>query len=52
MANKLRQLFDYREVVQRLVILEDCMGNILGCEELSIPIFEMGARMVARFDRS
>ena len=51
-ANTLRQLFDYPEVVQRLVILEDCMGNILGCEDLAIPIYEKAARMGARFETS
>lgn len=48
----MRQLFDYPEVVQRLVILEDCMGNILGCEDLAIPIYEKAARMGARFETS
>ena len=51
-ANTLRQLFDYPEVVQRLVILEDCMGNISGCEDLAIPIYEKAARMGARFETS
>ena len=48
-ANTLRQLFDYPEVVRRLVILEDCMSNISGCEDLAIPIYEKAARMGARF---
>ena len=41
-ANTLRQLFDYPEIVRRLVILEDCMSNISGCEDLAIPINEKG----------
>ena len=51
-ANTLRQLFDYPEVVRRLVILEDCMSNISGCEDLAIPIYEKAARMGARFETS
>lgn len=48
-ANTLRQMFDYPEIIRRLVILEDCMSNISGCEDLAIPIYEKAACMGARF---
>lgn len=51
-ANTLKQMFDYPEIVRRLVILEDCMSDIPGCEDLAIPIYEKAARMGARFEKS
>ena len=48
-ANTLKQMFDYPEIIRRLVILEDCMSNISGCEDLAIPIYEKAACMGARF---
>ena len=48
-ANTLKQMFDYPEIIRRLVILEDCMSNISGCEDLAISIYEKAACMGARF---
>ena len=48
-ANTLKQMFDYPEIIRRLVILEDCMSNISGCEDLAISIYEKAACMCARF---
>ena len=42
-------MFDYPEIIRRLVILEDCMSNISGCEDLAISIYEKAACMGARF---
>lgn len=51
-ANTLKQLFDYPNIVRKLVILEDCTSNIQGCEDLAIPIYEKATRMGARFVKS
>ena len=48
-ANTLKQMFDYPEIIRRLVILEDCMSNISGCEDLASSIYEKAACMGARF---
>lgn len=51
-ANTLKQLFDFPEIIRRMVILEDCMSNIPGCEELAVPIYGTAARLGARFVKS
>lgn len=38
-ANTIRQLFDYPELVGKLQILNDCMSNVPGFEQLAEPIF-------------
>ena len=51
-ANTLKQLFDFPEIVRKLVIIEDCMSDIPGCERLSVPIYGKAARLGARFVKS
>lgn len=51
-ANTLKQLFDFPEIIRKMVILEDCMSNIPGCEELALPIYEKAAHLGARFAKS
>ncbi|MCC8174268.1 MAG: isochorismatase family protein [Odoribacter sp.] len=51
-ANTLKQLFDFPEIVSKLVLLEDCMSNILGCDKDALPIYERAKTMGAQFTTS
>ena len=46
-ANTIRQLFDYPEIIKKLAILEDCMSHVPGFETLAAPIFEQAYNMGA-----
>jgi nicotinamidase-related amidase len=53
-ANTIRQLFDFPEIVRNLVILNNCMSNVPNCDLLAKPIFdnavEMGAKLIDTTD--
>ena len=53
-ANTIRQLFDFPEIVRNLVILNNCMSNVPNCELLAKPIFDkvldMGASLMDTTD--
>ena len=51
-ASTLKQLLDYPDIVRKIMILEDCMSNIPGYEDLPISIYEKAARLGARFVKS
>lgn len=48
-ANTIKQLFDYPELIARMIILEDCMSNVTGFESLANPIYEKAKNMGAAF---
>lgn len=48
-ATSVKQLLDFPEIVRKLVILEDCMSPVEGCENLASPIFEAAAAGGALF---
>jgi nicotinamidase-related amidase len=51
-ANTIKQLFDYPELFPKMVLLEDCMGNVNGFESLALPIYEEAERFGAVFSHS
>lgn len=51
-ANTIKQLFDYPELFPKMIILEDCMGNVSGFESLALPIYEKAERLGATWGRS
>ncbi len=51
-ANTIKQLFEYPDIVKKLVILEDCMSNIPGFENIAKPIFEQAQQLGARLTTS
>lgn len=38
-AQTVYQLFDFPQILRKLVILEDCMSPVTGCERLAVPVF-------------
>ncbi|MCD7972654.1 MAG: isochorismatase family protein [Candidatus Azobacteroides sp.] len=50
-ANTIRQLFDYPDIMRKLIILENCMSDIPGSETLSASVCERAREMGAAFDR-
>lgn len=48
-ADSVKQLLDFPEIVRKLVILEDCMSPVSGYEKLAIPVFEAAAGKGAVF---
>jgi nicotinamidase-related amidase len=51
-ANTLKQLFDYPYLLRKITVLENCMSNIQGFEEVSDTIFEEAKRLGVRMVRS
>lgn len=49
-ANSIKQLFDYPEIIRKIIILEDCMSHVPGFESLSAPIFEHAFHIGALFN--
>ncbi|MDR2036937.1 MAG: isochorismatase family protein [Bacteroidales bacterium] len=48
-ANTLKQLLDYPNVLQKTEILEDCMSNVAGCDQLAVPIFDQAKKLGMKF---
>lgn len=48
-ANTLKQLFDYPELMAKLIVLDDCMSNVDGFESLADPIYEKAKEMGTAF---
>jgi nicotinamidase/pyrazinamidase len=46
-ANTVKQLFEFPHIVQKLIILNDCMSNVPNCELLAAPIYEKALQMGA-----
>lgn len=51
-ANTVKQLFEYPDIIRKLLILEDCTSNIPGCEALALSIYEKAAELGAKFTTS
>jgi len=51
-ANTIRQLLDYPELVAKLHILNDCMSNVPGFEQLAEPIFNRAVPLGATITSS
>ncbi|MDR1055159.1 MAG: hypothetical protein LBL90_04910 [Prevotellaceae bacterium] len=51
-ANSIKQLFDYPEVMKKLVILDDCMSNVRGFETIAAPIYEKALQIGAKILKS
>lgn len=47
-ANTIRQLFDFPEIVRKLVILDNCMSNVPNCDLLAKPIYDKALNMGAQ----
>lgn len=49
-ANTIKQMFDFPELIKRSVILEDCMSDVTGFENFGKPIFdrakELGSKIM------
>ncbi|SDC58692.1 isochorismatase family protein [Williamwhitmania taraxaci] len=46
-ANTIKQLFAYPDLMKRLVILNDCMSNVPGFEQIADPIYQRALAMGA-----
>lgn len=46
-ANTIKQMFDYPELIQKLIILNDCMSPVPGCETLADAIYAEARNMGA-----
>ncbi len=51
-ANTIKQLLDYPDLIKKLIILEDCMSNIPGFEDIAKPVFLKAAQIGAKFGKS
>jgi nicotinamidase-related amidase len=51
-ANSIKQLFDFPDIVEHLVILDDCMSNVTHYELLAVPIFEKALMMGVKIESS
>jgi nicotinamidase-related amidase len=47
-ANSVKQLFGYADIIQKLVILGDCMSNVPGFEQIAVPIYDEALQMGAK----
>jgi nicotinamidase-related amidase len=48
-ANTIKQMFDFPDLIQKLTILDDCMTNVPNCEQLAIPIYKEAQMLGATF---
>ena len=51
-ANTVKQLFEYPELMERLIILDDCMANVPGFEHIADPIYQRALEMGATVTKS
>lgn len=51
-ANSIKQLFGYPDIIKKLVVLEDCMSNVAGFDTIATPIYQQASQMGAQFAKS
>ncbi|MGL4806939.1 MAG: hypothetical protein ACRC26_11395, partial [Bacteroidales bacterium] len=47
-ATTVKQLLDYKEIVPKLIILEDCMSDVAGFENFAQTIYDQAVTMGAK----
>ncbi len=51
-ANTVKQLFDYPDILKKIVLLDDCMSDVPGFETIAGPIYDKALELGARITNS
>lgn len=51
-ANSIKQLFAYTDIMKKMLILEDCMSDVTGFETIALPVYKEALQLGAQFVKS
>ena len=51
-ANSIKQLFGYPDIMKKIILLDDCMSNVAGFDTIALPIYDKAQQMGVTFEKS